>query len=93
MISQVGWLAQKRLANGVKLNQVEATGLIAAQLHELARTGSIPILIVLEIAAKFLKGNYSVSQLMSEGKQMLGRRHVMVRETPFTRADPIYSLL
>jgi len=41
VIAQVGWLAQKRLANGVKLNQVEATGLIAAQLHELARTGTI----------------------------------------------------
>jgi urease len=39
VISQVGWLAQKRLANGVQLNQVEATGLIASQLHELVRTG------------------------------------------------------
>jgi urease len=57
----VGWLAQKRLANGIKLNQAEATALLASQLHELVRTGV-----------------YSVSQLMSEGKRMLGRRHVQV---------------
>jgi urease len=57
----VGWLAQKRLANGIKLNQAEATALLASQLHELVRTGM-----------------YSVSQLMSEGKKMLGRRHVQV---------------
>jgi urease gamma subunit len=49
VIAQVGWLAQKRLANGVILNQVEATGLIAAQLHELARTGTIHLLIPVEI--------------------------------------------
>ena len=41
VIAQVGWLAQKRLANGLQLNQVEATGLIAAQLHELVRTGTL----------------------------------------------------
>jgi urease gamma subunit len=39
LLAQVGWLAQKRLANGVQLNQVEATALIAAQLQELVRTG------------------------------------------------------
>jgi urease len=39
VIAQVGWLAQKRLANGIQLNQVEATGLISSQLHELVRTG------------------------------------------------------
>jgi len=79
VIAQVGWLAQKRLANGVKLNQVEATGLIAAQLHELARTGNIHNLFFCQQQALIsFKGSYSVSQLMSEGKQMLGRRHVVV---------------
>ena len=69
----MGWLAQKRLANGIQLNQVEATGLIAAQLHELVRTGAHMILTTILTA-----GRYSVSQLMSEGKKMLGRRHVLV---------------
>lgn len=40
LLAQVGWLAQKRLANGVQLNQVEATALIASQLQELVRTGA-----------------------------------------------------
>lgn len=39
VIAQVGWLAQKRLASGCRLNQVESTALIASQLHELCRTG------------------------------------------------------
>jgi len=52
VIAQVGWLAQKRLANGVKLNQVEAIGLIAAQLHELARTGNYPLLMLVGVDAK-----------------------------------------
>jgi len=40
LIAQVGFIAQKRLANGIQLNETEATGLIAAQLHELVRAGS-----------------------------------------------------
>ena len=69
----MGWLAQKRLANGIQLNQVEATALIASQLHEFVRTGSNGLLTTMLTA-----GRYSVSQLMSEGKKMLGRRHVLV---------------
>ncbi|RPA80626.1 putative urease [Ascobolus immersus RN42] len=60
VISQVGFLAQRRLARGLKLNQVEATGLIASVLQELIRDGQ-----------------HSVAELMSLGKQMLGRRHVL----------------
>lgn len=58
-LHQVGFLAQKRLARGIKLNQTEATALIASQLIEFMRDGI-----------------YSVSELMSMGKAMLGRRHV-----------------
>jgi len=72
VISQVGFLAQRRLANGIKLNQTEATGLISSQLHELVRTGTAMDFRELRT------GRYSVSQLMAEGKQMLGRRHVLV---------------
>ncbi|KAI9752224.1 MAG: Urease [Chaenotheca gracillima] len=60
VISQVGLLAQRRLARGVKLNHAEATALIANNLHELIRDG-----------------NHTVADLMSIGKTMLGRRHVL----------------
>ncbi|KAI4290286.1 MAG: hypothetical protein L6R35_000449 [Caloplaca aegaea] len=61
VISQVGLLAQRRLARGVKLNQTEAIqALIANNLHELIRDG-----------------NHSVADLMALGKTMLGRRHVL----------------
>ncbi|OCK82269.1 urease [Lepidopterella palustris CBS 459.81] len=59
-ISQLGLLAQRRLARGVKLNHAEATALIANNLQELVRDG-----------------NHTVADLMSIGKTMLGRRHVI----------------
>ncbi|RMZ87354.1 hypothetical protein DV736_g5423, partial [Chaetothyriales sp. CBS 134916] len=58
--SQLGFLAQRRLARGVKLNHAEACALIASNLQELIRDG-----------------NHSVADLMSIGKTMLGRRHVL----------------
>ncbi len=39
MLHQAGFLAQKRLARGLRLNYVEATALIATQLLELIRDG------------------------------------------------------
>ncbi|GAM38129.1 urease [Talaromyces pinophilus] len=51
VISQLGLLAQRRLARGVRLNHAEAT---------LIRDG-----------------NHTVADLMSIGKTMLGRRHVL----------------
>jgi len=39
MLHNVGFLAQKRLARGVRLNQPEAVGLIAAQILEFIRDG------------------------------------------------------
>jgi urease subunit gamma/beta len=39
VLHQAGFLAQKRLARGLKLNHPEATALLAAQLLELARDG------------------------------------------------------
>ncbi|KAJ9629929.1 Urease [Taxawa tesnikishii (nom. ined.)] len=60
IISQLGQLAQRRLARGVKLNHAEAVALIANNLQELVRDG-----------------NHTVADLMSLGKTMLGRRHVL----------------
>ncbi|KAL2218793.1 urease [Thermoascus aurantiacus ATCC 26904] len=59
-ISQLGFLAQRRLARGVRLNHAEATALISSVLQELIRDG-----------------NHTVADLMSIGKTMLGRRHVL----------------
>lgn len=60
MISQLGHVAQRRLARGVRLNHSEAVALIASNLQELIRDG-----------------NHTVSDLMSLGATMLGRRHVL----------------
>ncbi|KAG8630071.1 hypothetical protein KVT40_001690 [Elsinoe batatas] len=60
VISQLGLLAQRRLARGVKLNHAEALALIANNLHELIRDGT-----------------HSVADLMSLGRTMLGRSHVL----------------
>ncbi|KAE8149654.1 hypothetical protein BDV25DRAFT_172715 [Aspergillus avenaceus] len=59
-ISQLGFLAQRRLARGVRLNHAEAAALISSNLQELIRDGI-----------------YTVADLMSIGKTMLGRRHVL----------------
>ncbi|KAF7322498.1 Urease [Mycena chlorophos] len=40
LLHQAGFLAQKRLARGVRLNQTEAVALIASQLQELIRDGN-----------------------------------------------------
>lgn len=58
-LHQVGALAQKRLARGLRLNYPEAVGLIAAVVLELIRDGR------------------SVSELMSLGATLLGRRQVL----------------
>lgn len=57
---QLGFLAQSRLARGLRLNQAEATALIASQLQERIRDGV-----------------HSVAGLMQQGKNLLGRRHVL----------------
>ncbi|KAG0632719.1 urease [Tuber brumale] len=48
VISQAGSLAQKRLARGVKLNQSEATALIANNLQELIRDGKHSVAELME---------------------------------------------
>ncbi|KAF8596537.1 urease [Ceratobasidium sp. AG-I] len=60
ILHQLGFLAQKRLARGLKLNLTEATALIGSQLQEYIRDGQ-----------------QNVAELMSLGKRMLGRRHVL----------------
>lgn len=42
-LSQAGFLAQKRLARGLRLNQTEAVALIASQLQERIRDGTFTV--------------------------------------------------
>ncbi|KAI8375726.1 urea amidohydrolase alpha subunit [Choanephora cucurbitarum] len=50
----VGFLAQKRLARGVKLNKTEATALIASQLLELMRDGCYSVAQLMDIGKQML---------------------------------------
>lgn len=61
LLSNAGFLAQRRLARGVRLNSSEATALICCVLLELVRDGR----------------GHSVSSLSSLGSRLLGTRHVL----------------
>ncbi|KAF7548981.1 hypothetical protein G7046_g8493 [Stylonectria norvegica] len=54
VISQLGLLAQRRLARGVKLNHAEATALIANNLQELIRDGNHTVADLMSIGATML---------------------------------------
>ncbi|UKZ49039.1 Urease [Trichoderma virens] len=54
VISQVGFLAQKRLARGVKLNHSEATALIANNLQELIRDGNHSVADLMDLGSTML---------------------------------------
>ncbi|KAF9456715.1 urease [Collybia nuda] len=62
LIHQAGFLAQKRLARGLRLNQTEATALIASQLQERIRDGGDGV---------------TIDDLAIHGKKILGFRHVL----------------
>ncbi|KZS98634.1 urease [Sistotremastrum niveocremeum HHB9708] len=54
LLHQAGSLAQKRLARGLKLNQTEATALIASQLQELIRDGTHSVAELMQIGKQIL---------------------------------------
>ncbi|KAM5355359.1 hypothetical protein ACJ41O_002005 [Fusarium nematophilum] len=54
VISQLGVLAQRRLARGVKLNHSEAVALIANNLHELIRDGNHTVADLMALGATML---------------------------------------
>src|SRR5881394_3284026 len=56
LLHNVGFLAQKRLARGVRLNHPEAVGLIAAQLLEFIRDGK-SVAELMNLGRKFLGRN------------------------------------
>ncbi|KAH8899386.1 urease [Thozetella sp. PMI_491] len=53
-ISQLGFLAQRRLARGVRLNHSEATALIASVLQELIRDGNHTVADLMALGATML---------------------------------------
>ncbi|KAG2406868.1 Urease protein [Vigna angularis] len=59
-LHNAGYLAQKRLARGLRLNYVETVALIATQILEFVRDGE-----------------KTVAQLMSIGRELLGRKQVL----------------
>ncbi|KAI8806046.1 urease [Cladochytrium replicatum] len=54
LLHQAGFLAQKRLARGVKLNYSEATALIASQLVELVRDGKHSVAQLMDLGRQML---------------------------------------
>ncbi|KAI9315243.1 urease [Dichotomocladium elegans] len=54
LLSNVGYLAQKRLARGVKLNHTEATALIASQLLEFMRDGTYNVAQLMDMGKQML---------------------------------------
>ncbi|KAK0391945.1 hypothetical protein NLU13_1443 [Sarocladium strictum] len=53
-ISQLGFIAQRRLARGVKLNHAEATALIASNLQELIRDGGHTVADLMTLGSTML---------------------------------------
>ncbi|KAL5634366.1 hypothetical protein ACGC1H_002432 [Rhizoctonia solani] len=54
LLHELGSLAQKRLARGLKLNHTEATALIASQLQEFIRDGNHSVADLMELGKKVL---------------------------------------
>ena len=71
LLHNVGFLAQKRLARGLRLNQPEAVGLIATQLLEFIRDGR-SVAELMNLGKKFLGRN----QVMAGVSEMVGEVQV-----------------
>jgi urease gamma subunit len=54
LLANLGFLAQKRLARGLQLNQAEATSLIAFQLQEFIRDGKHSVADMMQLGKEFL---------------------------------------
>ncbi|KAI0882290.1 urease [Annulohypoxylon maeteangense] len=65
VISQLGFLAQKRLARGVKLNHTEATALIANNLQELIRDGQHNVSDLMAIGSTMLGRRHVLPSVVS----------------------------
>jgi urease len=69
LLHQLGFLAQKRLARGLKLNLTEATALIASQLQEYIRDGKHSVAELMQLGKTILGRRHvlpSVATLLHE---------------------------
>ncbi|EME83129.1 uncharacterized protein MYCFIDRAFT_89342 [Pseudocercospora fijiensis CIRAD86] len=74
LISQTGFLAQRRLARGVRLNHTESLALIASVLHELVRDGEHTVADLMSIGTTLLGRRHvlpsvphTLTEMMIEG--------------------------
>ncbi|RPB25264.1 urease [Terfezia boudieri ATCC MYA-4762] len=70
LISQVGFLAQRRLARGVRLNQTEATALIASVLQELIRDGTHSVSALMNIGKQLLGRRHVYPSVVSSLQEL-----------------------
>ncbi|KAK5744327.1 Urease [Elasticomyces elasticus] len=85
VISQVGFLAQRRLARGVRLNHTEALALIASVLHELIRDGEHSVADLMSLGTTLLGRRHvlpsvphTLTEMMVEGTFRMGTYLVTV---------------
>ncbi|KAF2174911.1 urease [Zopfia rhizophila CBS 207.26] len=71
VISQLGLLAQRRLARGVKLNHSEATALIANNLHELVRDGNHTVADLMAIGKTMLGRRHVLPSVVSSLDELM----------------------
>ncbi|GFU51202.1 urease [Trichonephila clavipes] len=67
LIHQAGYLAQKRLARGCKLNHPEAVALIACQIQEFARNGDT-------VAQLMNKGQLLLAKMLQTSRRGRGQQ-------------------
>ncbi|KAL1879968.1 hypothetical protein VTK73DRAFT_6548 [Phialemonium thermophilum] len=65
VISQLGFLAQRRLARGVRLNHSEATALIANNLQELIRDGNHSVADLMALGSTMLGRRHVLPSVLS----------------------------
>ncbi|TKY87513.1 hypothetical protein EX895_003527 [Sporisorium graminicola] len=100
LLHQAGSLAQKRLARGVRLNQTEATALIATVLHERIRDGEHSVAELMQ-HGKTLLGRCHVlpgvaellHEVMVEGTFLDGTFLVTVHQPVCTETGDIHAAL
>src|SRR5688572_18385460 len=97
LLHNAGFLAQKRLARGVRLNQPESVALIAGQLLEFIRDGR-SVAELMNLGRKFLGRNQTmpgvpemVAEVQVEGTFPDGSKLVTVHH-PIASADGDLSL-
>ncbi|KAI9824163.1 MAG: Urease [Phylliscum demangeonii] len=65
LVSQLGQLAQRRLARGVQLNHAEAVALIASNLHELIRDGHHTVADLMSLGQTMLGRRHVLPSVVS----------------------------